>query len=135
MIKYTKGYKYQLYEPTKFITDVHPSNDIETNYLTLTTNGTLYISSGYAWDGASGPTIDSKSSMQASLVHDALYQLMRLELLDQKWRTQADQEFFNICVSDGMCKLRAKLWYLVVRGLASPASSPKNRKKIYTTGR
>ena len=38
---------------------------------------TLYISKGYSWDGPSGPAIDTPDWIKASLVHDALYQLIR----------------------------------------------------------
>ena len=37
----------------------------------------LYVYPGYRWDGASGPTIDSEDSMQASLFHDVVYQMLR----------------------------------------------------------
>ena len=36
----------------------------------------LLIKDGYAWDGASGPTIDTKNTQTASLVHDGLWQLI-----------------------------------------------------------
>lgn len=135
MIRYTKGYKYQLYEDAEFQTNVFPENDIVTRYITLTTTGLLGIKLGYAWDGASGTTIDTESSMQGALGHDALYQLMRMGLLDQKWRHEADRFLRDQCKSDGMWKWRAELWYNAVRKIAGFAADPKNRKKVYTAGR
>ena len=44
-----------------------------------------------AGDGPSGPAIDTKNFMRASLVHDALYQLMRLGTLDKSRRQYADR--------------------------------------------
>ena len=90
-----------------------------------------FIRSGYAWDGASGPTIDSKSSMEASLVHDALYQLMRMELLPQLYRNYADNFFKKICIIKGMWKFRAGAWFYAVKNFASVAASPKHLRRVY----
>ena len=87
-------------------------------------DGHLTIFAGYAWDGASGPTYDSKSSMRASLVHDAGYQLIRLGMLPHDTRKQWDELFHRICVEDGMWKPRAWLWFNAVRGFADPATDP-----------
>ena len=43
---------------------------IEDDFFTLQEDGTLIVNKGFAWDGASGPTFDSRSSMRPSLVHD-----------------------------------------------------------------
>ena len=49
--------------------------------------------------------------MRGPLVHDALYQLMRLEELDYKTdRKYADQLLKKICRGDGMSAFRA--WYV-----------------------
>ena len=37
----------------------------------------ICVKPGYAWDGASGPTIDTKNTVAASMIHDILYQFMR----------------------------------------------------------
>jgi len=75
-IFYRKGYKYQLHVDYQILIPIHGFS-INTLYLELTQAGLLTICQGYAWDGASGPTIDTKSSMRAALVHDALDQLLR----------------------------------------------------------
>jgi len=56
----------------------------------LTSDGRLTIQRGYCWDGASGPTLDTASTMRASLVHDALYQLLREGQLPRWYRYKAD---------------------------------------------
>lgn len=124
-IRYREGsYKYQLRAPYVHKTGITPDQRIETEWLTLDVDGTLTIRAGYAWDGASGPTYDSKSSMRASLVHDAIFQLCRLRLLDaDKWRKTADEMFHAICVQDGMLAPRAWLWYHAVRIFAKPAAT------------
>lgn len=132
MIKYRKGYKYQLAETYKHKVNIYPQENIKTEYIDLDTNGNLTIKQGYAWDGASGPTFDTKSSMRASLVHDALYQLIRCGFLRVTDRIESDLEFHKICVEDKMFGWRAKLWYNLVCKFADFACSPKNKKKVYT---
>ena len=130
-IKYRSGYKYQLVESYEVQVSITPEEDIETNYIDLSATGWLTIKKGYAWDGPSGPTIDTKNFMRGSLVHDALYQLLRNEHIEQKWRAHADEELKKICLEDGMSRLRA--WYVhraVQRGAGS-AASPESRKKVH----
>ncbi|HEX7891482.1 MAG TPA: DUF1353 domain-containing protein [Ramlibacter sp.] len=125
-IQYGTGYKYQLRRPHVERTGIKPDRPVVTDWIALDKDGTLTISAGYAWDGASGPTYDSKSSMRGSLDHDALYQLMRMGLLDHKHRAEADALFHRICREDGMWPPRAWLWHLAVRVFADPASDPAN---------
>ena len=108
-----------------------PKNNIKTDFLELNTEGTLTIKNGYAWDGPSGPTIDTPNFMRGSLVHDALYQLLRNKLIDQKWRDEADEELGRICLEDGMSKIRARWVYIAVRKWGKVAASPESRKKIH----
>lgn len=91
--------------------------------------GLLTMKKGYAWDGPSGPTIDTKNFMRGSLVHDALYQLMRNGQLAPQWREGADQELRRICREDGMNRFRA--WYVLqgVRKGAGFAARPGTREK------
>ena len=52
----------------------------------------ILVEDGYAWDGASGPTVDTRGSFEAALVHDVLYQCMRLGYVtpDEKTRKAVD---------------------------------------------
>ena len=87
-IRYRSGYKYQLADEYSVKVRVVPEQNIVTGptnqFINLDTDGALVIKGGYAWDGPSGPTIDTKNFMRGSLVHDALYQIMRLELLSKE---------------------------------------------------
>ena len=132
MIKYKQGFKYQLNEDYSLRINILPTDPIETDYLRLGTSGILRIKKGYAWDGASGITFDSKSSMRGALVHDALYQLLRLKLLSQTYRNYADELLRDICIEDGMWKWRANMWYKAVRKFADFAADPKNKKQVLT---
>jgi hypothetical protein len=50
----------------------------------------IWILPGYCWDGASGPTVDDRTNMIAALIHDLLYQLMRLGVILHVARLAAD---------------------------------------------
>ena len=136
-IHYRSGYKYQVKRTVAVQTKIHP--DVEKvigRFIKLGTDGLLEIGDGYAWDGPSGPTIDTKNFMRGSLVHDALYQLMREAGLDKaKWREGADEELVRICREDGMTRLRA--WWVLkaVRRFADPAASPESRNPVSTAPR
>lgn len=106
-----KKYKYQLMRKGYTCQISIRKKSIKTDFIQLTTKGKLTIKRGYAWDGPSGPTIDTKTFMRGSLVHDALYQLMRLKHLDYtKHRRQADDLLKRHCLQDGMFRVRA--WYV-----------------------
>ncbi len=88
-VVYKGGYKYQLHESYEVTVRINPPEDIKTEYISLDQMGHLVLQKGYAWDGPSGPTIDTGDFMRGSLVHDALYQLMRMEhLSDELHRKQ-----------------------------------------------
>ena len=127
-IIYNSGYKYQLKETYTITIDIFPEESIYTLYLDLLQNGTLIIKKGYAWDGPSGPTIDTSTFMRGSLVHDALYQLMREKNLEHDlYREKADSLLRKICKEDGMWFVRAWWVYLGVKYFGSPAADPAKR--------
>lgn len=113
--KYTDGYKYQLSADYTQKTAIKPSFCAMCRYVSLDIEGTLTINAGYAWDGPSGPSFDTKSFMRGSLVHDALYQLMAEGGLSKKYRDEADSLLRQICLEDGMSRFRAWYVYRAVR--------------------
>ena len=130
-IAYKSGYKYQLKEEYITIIDIKPDAPINTEYLALTTDGMITVREGYAWDGPSGPTIDTLNFMRGSLIHDALYQLMRERHLDKdKYREVADRLLQKICKEDGMSTLRAWWVYQGVRFGGGPSADPANDKPV-----
>ncbi len=126
MIFYKKRrlYKYTLYTEYQHQTELRVAQPIAIPpVIVLDPNGLLTIKKGYAWDGPSGPTIDTPNFMRGSLVHDVLYQLMREELIPQEHREYADKLLHQICLEDGMSALRAWVVYQGVRlGGASSAA-------------
>ena len=129
-MKFVPGYKYQLAKAEVTPTSIQPEETLTTEWLMLDTDGILTIEKGYAWDGPSGPTYDSRNSLRASLIHDALYQLMRLELLPPYHRRAADLDLDRILKEDGMWSFRRWYWLRGVRWFASGAIDPDNVKKV-----
>ena len=135
-IVYKGGYKYQLFETYEVPVSIHPQEHLAIDkFLELLTNGTLRIYKGYAWDGASGPAMDTKTIMRGALIHDALYQLMRTGKLAQKWRKQADKDLFRVCLQDGMWRIRAYWVYRAVRIFAKKAAMAGMEKRVETAPR
>jgi len=135
-IHYRSGYKYQLAQEYVFETGIKPREDIDIAFVKLNKEGTITIVAGYAWDGPSGPVIDTPRNMRASLVHDAFYQLMRERKLTQKeYRDKADRLFQKMCREDGVPSPVAQSYYLALKLCGKPASDPKNAKKVHTAPR
>lgn len=135
-ILYKSGYKYKLEEAYSTDISIMPDNDIEIpgKYVILSKKGKIVIKENYAWDGPSGPTIDTLNFMRGSLVHDALYQLMRLELLDKdSYRDKADRILQKMCKEDGMSSARAWLVYQGVSLFGESAADPKNKKVVLSS--
>ena len=131
-IRYRAEYKYQLANAYKIGIPIRPRSDIEANFIDLDTSGSLLVKKGYAWDGPSGPVIDTEENMRASLVHDALYQLMRNSHLSSRThRKAADKLFKDICKEDGVSNFRASAYYRALRKFGKPAASPQNKKKVH----
>lgn len=108
-------YKFKVEEnfsielPFKIPDFVHPYASLK--------DGILSVKRGYAWDGASGPIINTRDTLVASLVHDVLYQAMRLNLIksSKENRMIADKNFFEILKMNGVNSIRRKVWYFAVR--------------------
>ena len=138
-IAYKAGYKYQLVEEYthQLPRPWRPRETVSTarNWVLVNPLGLLKIKAGYAWDGASGPTLDTPSSMRGSLVHDALYQLIREGLFEEWYRLEADVEAQRIWREDGMWKWRVMSWFLSLRGFAKFAISPKSSRPTLYAGK
>ncbi len=63
-MKYKKGYKYQLAFPEAFDTPFGQADVVRSSFITLYPTGVLVGHPGYAWDGCSGPTVDTKKVMR-----------------------------------------------------------------------
>ncbi len=108
-VRYRGGYKYQLENDFQVQVSVKPLAPTSVSgFIDLDSEGRLSIYRKYAWDGPSGPTVDTVNFMRGALVHDALYQLMRdADLSKAEWRDKADLELKRLCLEDGTSRARA----------------------------
>ena len=134
-----EGYKYELLATVAAETGIYGATAREIvshsrkPLVCLWATGRIFVFEHYAWDGPSGPTFDTKTFMRGSLIHDALYQLMREGSLDRKHRKQADEILREICLADGMNRFRAWYVYQCVRIFSKKSALPrkKPRGKVY----
>jgi hypothetical protein len=130
-IAYRSGYKYQLAEDYSLKISIKPDTDIDTVFIALDAQGNLRVKAGYAWDGTSGPVIDTPFNLRASLVHDALYQLMRERSLSAKeHKEKADKLFKKLVKEDGVPAPVAQVYYEALKKLGKPATKPENTKVL-----
>lgn len=162
-MKYRSGYKYQLAaDETILLPDIPLVSgkvlkaprgyDIDTQFIRLTPEGKLTAKNGYAYDGPSGPTLDSKYCMRGPLYHDEGYQLMREKRLPLEFRPYFDALMYIIILEDGYkmvdhwghiepiktiekkaVKARVYVWYQAVYGCAESAALPENDRIVYDT--
>ena len=124
LYKKRRKYKYTLFRTEKYETDIVPDEAGVWGPLAINVIVILTVSQGYALDGQSGPAIDSHTFMRGSLIHDCLYQLMREQKIGQQWRKRADEILRDICIVDGMAKIRAAWVYRAVRIGAAKSAKP-----------
>ena len=126
MILYKKRrkYKYNLHADCDYATGIEVAAPKTSGLVQINAAGKLLIKAGYSWDGPSGPTIDTPNFMRGSLVHDALYQLMREGVLEQHDRKRTDIILREICRADGMSRLRAWGVYRAVRKFGAGSARP-----------
>lgn len=124
-IYYRDGYKYVLSETYIVLTPI-TRYDVKSQFILLMPDGTLTIMKGYAWDGASGPTFDTKTSMRGALIHDAFYQLEREGLISLDEREKIDRLLEDICLEDGMNSFRAAMWRIAVQLFGRKAADPNS---------
>lgn len=128
-IEYIKGYKNQLTDSAFYASGIAIPKRVVHEWFVIEKNGDIFIKAGYAWNGASGPTIDTQKTYRLSLFHDVWYQATRLGLLPQSFRKRGDTMLYRIGVEDGMWKIRVWYWFQGVRfagdGSAQASAEPK----------
>ena len=118
------NYKYQVIETQVIETGIIPPTIVSTNrgHVHLDLDGVMTLREEYCWDGPSGPTFDTPSTMRASLAHDGGYQLLREGKLPPEFRAAFDALLERLGVEDGMHPWRARLWRRGVERLAAFAA-------------
>jgi len=127
-------YKYQVDKDFEIQTGIYGQTCM-IEYIRLTPDGLLWIKAGYAWNGSNWSS--DEDAMFASLVHDALYQLMRLGLLSRTvFRKPADALYRDICIAEKLWGPRAKFRYSMLRmfgkGSTYPEKKPRGQIKTLT---
>ena len=121
-IRYKSGYKYVLKESYVYKDVQHGFPDCALLPFINIRGPKILIYWGYAWDGASGPAIDTDTIMRGSLMHDALYQLIETKKLPSHYKRAADKLLYKICREDGMWWLRAQWVYWACVWFGNPTS-------------
>lgn len=137
LISYQRGYKYQLYAEHEFSVsgiDLNhnwesPVKEKHLHFIDVVEASTGQINikakKGYAWDGPSGPTLDTKTFMRGSLYHDILYQLINESVIPNTNRKRADEILREICLEDGMSRVRAWWVFRAVRRFGKYTFEPR----------
>jgi hypothetical protein len=109
------AWKYRVRVKEEYQTGIKLSVPAYLGPLTMRPDGTVILGVGYAWNGASGPAINTDTNYTASAFHDALYQMIREGLLKMSDRKRADEILRELCLRAGMNKFRAWYFYHTVR--------------------
>jgi hypothetical protein len=125
-IEYSSGYAFVLEKEYSLTVQVPllPTRKVGTRFVSMDKTGLLVVAEGYAWDGASGPMRQSPDIIRPSLVHDALYQLMREDLIDRANRAAADKLLRDMCVEDGSPSWYADAIHLAVQAFGARFVQP-----------
>ena len=113
-------------------------------FIQMRGDGLLTICADYAWDGATGIP-NNKKNMFASLVHDALYQILRVDheekqallkgITRKEFREDADRIFMKLYRGNGATGLAGTLWtslaFYALRLCAKHASVKSNTKSYW----
>lgn len=129
-ILYRDGYKYQLASSCVFLTSIRPAKRIETDFISLDEFGVMCVKGGYAWDGATG-TPDNKNNLYPSCGHDALYQLMRLGLLDHKHWPIADNDYCKWLKEKGAWSITVKVSKWALDRAGGKYAHPSQKREVY----
>lgn len=116
-VEYFPGqkYRYVLTADWSVPTDWKVPYPVGNEFVQIGPSGVLCLRKGYAWDGASGPAINTVNFIRGSCGHDAAYQLIKEGLLSMEFRKLADALLYRLVREDQMWQVRAAWVYLGVR--------------------
>ena len=128
-MKYSKGINYQLEEDESIQTCLNGYSVID-EYYALDPDGILTVKQSYSWDGASG-AIDTDTNLRASLFHDALCQMIGNDELPLEAIHEANRLYRDICLQDGMSKVRAWLEYKAITFHFRNGVKPQGDREVF----
>ena len=129
-IEYQEGYGYWLRSGFQIKTEIKPDTPIIAEFFSLESDGVLRILPGYAWDGST-KVADTKSTQIASVVHDALCQMVQEYGLDKKWKLEINKLYYNLSRMGGMSRLRSAIRFLGIEIFPWERSRGKEVIKVY----
>jgi len=100
---------YELTQPLVCLETGITGHYFKSDVIFLERDGCLTLSTGFRWDGRSGPAIDTANALRSSAIHDALYELIIIEALPKSARRLADVLMRRIDKEDGVGAFRR--WY------------------------
>ncbi|KKL83712.1 hypothetical protein LCGC14_1972000 [marine sediment metagenome] len=132
-----KSYKYELASiVTQKVCFIPKDFKCRTDFINIQ-SGYITIRKRYAWDGSSipgkkflkaitfGKYDPDKYCKEASLVHDAFYQLMRLKKLSREHKDAIDSLYEKMCIAGGMSKRQAARRYWAVKTFGHRTLKPR----------
>ncbi len=134
-------YKYETHKDYSYHTDFLGDLEIISDYIVVR-DGYISAKAGYAWDGSSipgkrfmqritfGKYDPDRYCKEASLVHDAFYQLMRLEHLSRIYKISIDRVYELMCIDGGRRVIIAEAKLKRARIKASNWSGKKKVRKL-----
>lgn len=129
-MKYKSGYKYAVFEDCSRALGFAPVRDIVFDYWEFRTDGTMTLKKGFMWDGASGPTWDDSTNIEASAFHDAGYQAIRHGLLPASYKPLFDKLLMDIMIEKGASRFRAWYYYQAVSKFGTPSTLASAIRKV-----
>ena len=129
-MKYYKGYKYVVAETFTVQTAIL-TFDVRDVLSHLEPNGQLTVNQWYPWDGNSGPCVDTKSTMQASCIHDVLCDYINMGWLPAYLQPIVDQEYYETARRKGMWWRRARNRMLAIRWYMTGKGAKRYTRKVY----
>lgn len=138
--RWKKGYKYRCVGDERFIlrNPPEPFRDLVQcppfiNLYAQDTKANKYwvmeVLDGYSYDGPSGLTIDTKTSMAGAKLHDAAYELILSGMISLEFKPYFDELLGVVCVQSGMWEWRARAWVRAVKRFGLEAAT--KQRKIY----
>jgi hypothetical protein len=135
-IAYTDGWNWILEEETEYDTGILGFN-ITTEFIRLQADGLMTISRKYASDGVTCITgtpwawlLEKDWMKRGAYGHDALYQLVQLQLLPMEYKLVADHLMRSWCIEDGAWGWEAQIVFRLVDKYGAASVDHRKQRKI-----
>lgn len=96
---------FRLLNDVDVATSISLAHEFKTPYLAMSEAGHLKIKAGYRWSLPWYVYSHSPEWVKAVLVHDALYELIRLGVVTVQHKKQIDQLFVYLCKAAGVKRM------------------------------